>query len=427
MRIWIDVLGCPKNEADSDALKAVLIESGHEIVRNLDDADVAIVNTCAFILDAKKESIDEILDLVNYKKEKNIKLIVHGCLPQRYFKEIRKQINEIDALLGVVPPAKIAQAVEDFADFNGKPEPIYEFVGRTIDEKPYAYVKIGDGCDRKCAFCAIPSIKGPLKNRNFKDILDEVRFLVEQGKKEIILVSQDSTSYNYRDKRFTDLLREIDDINGDFWIRLLYLYPNGVDEELIMTIANSRKIVHYFDIPLQHASNKILRMMRRNPDIGSIKERISFIKTRIPDAVFRTSFIVGFPGEDESDFKALLEFVNEMKFDRLGAFIYSDEEGTESYDLSPKVRRRVAKVRFNKLLEMQQMISLERNKKLLGKDFRVLVESFENGVYVGRTYMDAPGIDGMVYISTSKSIEIGSFVNVKVKSFEFYDLQGELV
>ncbi|BBJ27518.1 30S ribosomal protein S12 methylthiotransferase RimO [Athalassotoga saccharophila] len=426
MRIWIDVLGCPKNEADSDALKAILVKRGHEIVKDLDDADVAIINTCAFVSDAKRESVDEILEVVNYKDQRDIKVIVHGCLTQRYFKEIRKEIGEIDAVLGVVPPLKVAQAVENLEDFKDSPQPIYEFLGRTIDEKPYAYVKIGDGCDRKCAFCAIPSIKGPLKNRGYDDILEEIRFLVQNGKKEIILVSQDSTSYAYNGKNFMDLLRSIDSIEGEFWIRLLYLYPDGIDEDLVMTVANSKKILHYFDMPLQHASPKILRLMRRNPDLESIKRKISFIRSEIPDAIFRTSFIVGFPQEEESDFEDLLRFIDEMKFDRVGAFIYSDEEGTESYNLDQKVKRSVARLRFNKLLERQQRISLERNKKLVGMNFKTLVEGFENGMYFGRTYMDAPEIDGLVYISSSKPVKIGTFVDVKIKSFEFYDLEGEL-
>ncbi len=426
MKVWIDVLGCPKNEADSDALKAILVKKGHEIVKDLDDADVAILNTCAFVSDAKKESVDEILDLVNYKNQRDIKVIVHGCLTQRYFKEIKKEIGEIDAVLGVVPPLKIAQAVENLEDFNGTPQPVYEFLGRTIDEKPYAYVKIGDGCDRKCAFCAIPLIKGPLKNREYNDILEEINFLVRNGKKEIIIVSQDSTSYTYDGKSFIDLLRSIDGIDGDFWIRLLYLYPDGIDEDLVMTVANSKKILHYFDMPLQHASPKILKLMRRNPDIESVKRKISFIRSKIPDTVFRTSFIVGFPQEEEADFEELIRFIDEMKFDRVGAFIYSDEEGTESYNLSPKVKSGVARSRFNKLLERQQEISLERNKKLVGISLKTLVEGFENGMYFGRTYMDAPEIDGMVYIPASKPVKVGSFVNVKVRSFEFYDLEGDL-
>ncbi|MGC9212139.1 MAG: 30S ribosomal protein S12 methylthiotransferase RimO [Athalassotoga sp.] len=426
MKIWIDVLGCPKNEADSESLEAILVNKGHEIVKDLEDADVAVINTCAFVSDAKKESVDEILDLVNYKNQKDIKVVVHGCLTQRYFKEIRKEIGEIDAILGVVPPLRIAQAIEDLEDFNGPPQPVYEFLGRIIGEKPYAYVKIGDGCDRKCAFCAIPSIKGPLKNRGYDDILEEINFLVRNGKKEIILVSQDSTSYAYKGKNFIDLLKAIDDIEGDFWIRLLYLYPDGVNEDLVMTVANSKKILHYFDIPLQHASAKILKLMRRNPDIESVKRKISFIRSKMPDAIFRTAFIVGFPQEEEADFEELLQFIDEMKFDRVGAFVYSDEEGTESYTLNPKVKKSVARLRFDRLLERQQEISLERNRKLVGMNFKTLVEGFENGMYFGRTYMDAPEIDGLVYIPSSKPVKIGSFVNVKVKSFEFYDLEGDL-
>jgi len=423
----MDVLGCPKNEADSDVIKAILMERGHEIVNDLEDANVAVINTCAFVSDAKKESIDEIFDVIKFRKNKAFKIIVHGCLAQRYFKALKAQIPEVDAFLGVVSPQRVAEAVENFSEFYGSPEPIYGFLGRVSTDTPYAYVKIGDGCDRKCTFCAIPSIKGPLKNRNYEDILKEVEFLVKIGKKEIILVSQDSTGYAYGGKTLTDLLLDMDDISGDFWIRLLYLYPDGVNEALIETIAKSRKILHYFDIPVQHASESILKMMKRNPDIKLLEDKIAYIREHIPDAIFRTSFITGFPSETDEDFEKILNFLGNVKFDRVGVFIYSDEEGTVAHGLLPKVKKIVAQSRFESIMDFQREINLQKNRSLVGKKFKVIVEGIEDGTYVGRTYMDAPEIDGAIHFSSANKVEMGEFVDVVVKSYEFYDLEGEVV
>jgi ribosomal protein S12 methylthiotransferase len=427
MKVWMDVLGCPKNEADSDVIKAILMERGHEIVNDLEDANVAVINTCAFVSDAKKESIDEIFDVIKFRKNKAFKIIVHGCLAQRYFKALKAQIPEVDAFLGVVSPQRVAEAVENFSEFYGSPEPIYGFLGRVSTDTPYAYVKIGDGCDRKCTFCAIPSIKGPLKNRNYEDILKEVEFLVKIGKKEIILVSQDSTGYAYGGKTLTDLLLDMDDIPGDFWIRLLYLYPDGVNEALIETIAKSRKILHYFDIPVQHASESILKMMKRNPDIKLLEDKIAYIREHIPDAIFRTSFITGFPSETDEDFEKILNFLGNVKFDRVGVFIYSDEEGTVAHGLLPKVKKIVAQSRFESIMDFQREINLQKNRSLVGKKFKVIVEGIEDGTYVGRTYMDAPEIDGAIHFSSANKVEMGEFVDVVVKSYEFYDLEGEVV
>ena len=423
----MDVLGCPKNEADSDVIKAILMGRGHEIVDDLEDANVAVIKTCAFVSDAKKESIDEIFDVIKFRKNKAFKIIVHGCLAQRYFKALKVQIPEVDAFLGVVSPQRVAEAVENFSEFYGSPEPVYSFLGRTSTDTPYAYAKIGDGCDRKCTFCAIPSIKGPLKNRNYEDILKEVEFLVKTGKKEIILVSQDSTGYAYGGKTLIDLLLDMDNIPGDFWIRLLYLYPDGVNEALIETIAKLRKILHYFDIPVQHASERILKMMKRNPDIKLLEDKISYIRERIPDAIFRTSFITGFPSENDEDLEKILNFLGDVKFDRIGVFIYSDEEGTVAHGLLPKVKKAVAQSRFESIMDFQREINIQKNKSFVGKQFKVIVEGIEDGMYVGRTYMDAPEIDGSIHFSSTNKVEMGEFANVVVKSYEFYDLEGEVV
>lgn len=424
MRIWMDTLGCPKNEADSDVIKSLLIGKGYEVVEELLDADLAIINTCAFISDAKEESVNEIFNVINGREKKSLKIIVHGCLVQRYFKELRGQIPEVDSFLGIVSPEKVVEAVKNIQDLFEPPDPVYKFLGRTIDDKSYAYVKIGDGCDRRCTFCAIPNIKGPLKNRDFEEIIKEIRYLVDHGKKEIILVSQDLTNYSYGGKNLIDLLRKIDDIDGDFWVRLLYLYPDGVSDDLVEMIRNSKKILRYFDIPLQHASEKILKFMNRTPSIQDVERKLLTIREKIPDAILRTTFIVGFPGEDEDDFKKLMEFVRQIQFDRLGAFIYSDEEGTGAFVLIPKVRKDVAKRRISKLMNLQKEISFSKNERLIGKKMKVIVDEVDEDLYTGRTYMDAPEIDGYVHFNSSKSLKVGDFVQVRIESYEFYDLEG---
>jgi|UniRef100_A0A7V3VTB9 ribosomal protein S12 methylthiotransferase len=424
MRIWMDTLGCPKNEADSDVIKSLLIGKGYEVVEELLDADLAIINTCAFISDAKEESVNEIFNVINGREKKSLKIIVHGCLVQRYFKELRGQIPEVDSFLGIVSPEKVVEAVKNIQDLFEPPDPVYKFLGRTIDDKSYAYVKIGDGCDRRCTFCAIPNIKGPLKNRDFEEIIKEIRYLVDHGKKEIILVSQDLTNYSYGGKNLIDLLRKIDDIDGDFWVRLLYLYPDGVSDDLVEMIRNSKKILHYFDIPLQHASEKILKFMNRTPSIQDVERKLLTIREKIPDAILRTTFIVGFPGEDEDDFEKLMKFVRQIQFDRLGAFIYSDEEGTGAFVLIPKVRKDVAKRRISKLMNLQKEISFSKNERLMGKKMKVIVDEVDEDLYTGRTYMDAPEIDGYVHFNSSKSLKVGDFVQVRIESYEFYDLEG---
>ena len=420
MKVWIDVLGCPKNEADSSAVMALLEKKGHEIVGEAAEADVIVVNTCGFIASAKEESVNEIFKVLNYKK----RTIVHGCLVQRYSKELREGIPEVSAFLGVVGPEKVVKAVENPRDFVSVPEPIYKFVGRSPGDKPYAYLKIGDGCSRRCAFCAIPSIKGPLKNRKILDVVEEAKELVAMGKREIILVSQDLTQYQDGDRGIVDLMKELDKIDGDFWIRLLYLYPNGVSDELIDFVGCSRHFLHYFDIPIQHASSKILNVMRRNPDVDELRSKFLKIRNSIDDAILRTTVMVGFPSENNDDFKELLDFISDVEFDRLGAFIYSEEKGTEACSVEPKVSKQVAQKRYDEVMEIQREVSLERNKKHVGKTFKTLVEGIEGEAYYGRSYMDAPEIDGYVHFSSKKHLKIGDFVNVKIEDYEFYDLEG---
>ncbi len=421
MKVFVSVLGCPKNEADSSVVIADLKKKGHTIVDSPSQADVMVVNTCGFIEAAKEESINEIFELARYGK----RVVAHGCLVQRYFKDLRKGIPEVSAFLGVVEPDKVVAAVEKPFDYVANPNPIYEFSARYLDDKPFAYLKVGDGCNRKCAFCAIPSFKGPLKNRKIEDVVQEAKFLISKGKKELVLVSQDLTQYSDEDRTLVDLLKELDGIEGDFWIRLLYLYPDGVNDKLIEFVKNSKHVLHYFDIPIQHASGKILKMMNRNSDVESLKKKFKNIRETIEDAILRTTLMVGFPTESDEDFEALIQFVEEIRFDRLGAFVYSDEEGTMAYEINPKVPASVSQERYDELMELQRDISLERNNSHIGKTFKVIVEGVEKNMYYGRTYMDAPEIDGYVHFSSKKKLNVGEFVEVKITDCEFYDLEGE--
>ena len=424
MKVWIDVLGCPKNEADSSVVTELLIQKGYEIANDLEKADVAIINTCGFITAAKEESINEIFRVVQLKQKKAIKLIVHGCLVQRYLTELRNEIPEVDSFLGVVVPQKVVEAVEKPYDFVGLPQPIYDFSGRKMNDKPYAYVKIGDGCNRQCSFCAIPLIKGPLKNRTIEDVIKEVEFLVMNGKREIVLVSQDLTQYRDKSKTLLDLLYAIDRIKGNFWVRLLYLYPDGVTNELIGFVKNSHHFLHYFDIPIQHASPKILEKMHRSSNVKDLERKFLKIREAIKDAIIRTTVMVGFPGETKEDIEKLVEFMQKIKFDKLGAFVYSDEEGTPAHSLGQKIPETVAKKRYDRVMQVQKKISFEKNKKHVGKILDVMVESKESGVYIGRSYMDAPEIDGYVHFTSSKILKSGDVLKVKIKNWESYDLEG---
>ncbi len=420
MKVWIDVLGCPKNEADSAALIAILGQRGHEIVDSPREADVLVVNTCGFIESAKQESIEAILNSTTYGK----RVVVHGCLVQRYYKELREEIPEVKAFLGVVTPKQVAMAIEAPDDFVSVPMPVYEFQGREDGDSPYAYLKIGDGCSRNCAFCAIPSIKGRLVNRSPDDVLEEASYLLKRGKKELILVSQDLTQYGFKGVSLINLLEKLDALEGEFWIRLLYLYPDGVSDDLIEFVANSRHVVRYFDVPIQHASRRILSLMNRNEDVEMLKDLFRKIKHLVPDSILRSTVMVGFPGETDDDFQALKDFVKEVKFDRLGAFMYSDEEGTAAYEFSQKVSRQTSRRRFNTIMELQQKISLEKNEELVGKKLEVLVEGKRGGIYHGRTYRDAPEIDGYVHFTSERNLKIGDFAEVEITSYEFYDLEG---
>ncbi|MCD6267811.1 MAG: 30S ribosomal protein S12 methylthiotransferase RimO [Thermotogaceae bacterium] len=433
MRIGIKVLGCPKNEADCEILAGILKKRGHEIVKNVEDADVVILDTCAFIEDAKRESISEIFEFVDYKlsTKQDLKLIVKGCLVQRYGRILREEIPEVDGWFGVVAPERLVEALERGEEFfvPTTPEVVYSFSHRcSLDNRPYSYIKISDGCDRGCTFCSIPKFKGKFRSRKIEDILKEARYLIESGKKEIILVAQDTTGYGidiYGNQALPELLRGLNSLEGKFWIRVMYLHPDFLTQDIIETMCSLEKVVKYFDVPIQHASDEILRRMGRMKKSEELMELFERIRRACPDAVLRTSVIVGFPGERDEDFEKLMEFVTDVGFDKLGVFVYSDEEGTVAHEFSDKVDKEVAEERKERLLLKQADISFEKLNRFLEKEFVAVLEDRENGFMIGRTWMDAPEIDGVIYLKGKG--KIGDLVKVRVEEHDEYDMKGVIL
>lgn len=433
MRIGIKVLGCPKNEADCEILAGLLKKRGHEIVKDVENADVVILDTCAFIEDAKRESISEIFEFVDYKlsTRRSFKLIVKGCLVQRYGRILREEIPEVDGWFGVIAPERLVEALERGENYlvPTTPEIVYSFSHRcSLDNRPYSCIKISDGCDRGCTFCSIPSFKGKFKSRKIEDILKEARYLIESGKKEIILVAQDTTGYGidiYGNQALPELLRSLNSLEGEFWIRVMYLHPDFLTQDIIETMCSLEKVVKYFDVPIQHASDEILKRMGRMKKSEELMELFERIRKACPDAVLRTSVIVGFPGEKDEDFEKLMEFVTYVGFDKLGVFVYSDEEGTVAHGFSDKVDKEVAEERKERLLLEQADISFEKLNRFLGKELVAVLEDRENGFMVGRVWMDAPEIDGVIYLEGEG--RIGDFVKVRVEEHDEYDMKGVIL
>ena len=431
-------LGCPKNQVDAEHMLAMMDAEGWEIVDYVDGCDVVIVNTCGFIDDAKKEAIENILDMVELKKEGVIsKIIVTGCLAQRYKDEIVKEIPEVDAVVGIGANGDIIKTVEEVmsgVDTIEKYPPQCELPleGQRILTTPqyWAYLKIGEGCSNRCTYCTIPSIRGNMRSRSMENVIDEAKQLAELGVKELILIAQDTTSYGldlYGELKLPELLNELCKIDSIEWIRLLYCYPDRITDELIETMKNQEKIVNFIDLPLQHADDKILKAMNRRGDQALIRSVISKLRSEIPDVVIRTTFIVGFPGEGEEEFETLAEFVNEIEFDRLGVFTFSPQEGTPAYDMDNQVEDDVKTSRGEVIMQDQYSIMEEKNNEKIGKTYKVVVEDYDgySDSYTGRTYMDAPEIDGLVKFTSHKDLDIGDFVDVEIFDIEDYDLIGE--
>ena len=423
----IVTLGCSKNKVDSEHL-AALLNNTYKIVHDSEEkSDVVIINTCGFIGDAKEESIDTILEYAELRKANKIKkLYVMGCLSERYKKELRKEIHEVDAFFGVEPVQHVAADIMK-SDFHA------DYCCERVLSTPshYAYLKISEGCNRHCAFCAIPLIRGDHKSVPMENLIKEAENLAKKGVKELILIAQDLTYYGYDidgKSHIVELVQKLTEIDGIEWIRLHYGYPLGFPVELLELMRDNPKICHYIDLPLQHISTPILKAMRRGVTHEQTVEFVKKVRSYVPDIAFRSTFIVGFPGETEEQFNELIDFIKEMRFERAGVFAYSAEEGTPAYELEDDVPEDVKKARVDKFMDVQQDISLEINQKRLGKTEKVLIDRTEGGYYVGRTQYDSPEVDDEVLISMKDNdLQIGSFVNVKIIQADYFDCYGEVI
>ncbi len=436
-KIGMISLGCPKNQVDAERMLAQLDKNEFEITDCYEGTDAVIVNTCGFIDAAKQEAIENILDMAQLKADGTVgKIIVTGCLAQRYKKEIFDEMPEVDAVVGIGANANIADIVKRV--ING--EKLFEMPGsdqlpltgeRLLTTPEYwSYLKIADGCSNRCTYCAIPSIRGDYRSVEFETVIDEAKQLAAAGTKELILIAQDTTNYGsdlYGKLRLPELLDALCEIDGIEWIRMLYCYPDKITDELLETIARRSKVLPYIDLPLQHADDGILKAMNRRGDSAFLREVIAKIRSALPDAVIRTTFIVGFPGEGEKEFENLAEFVNEIEFDRLGCFAFSPQEGTPAFNMENTVDEDVKLRRGEIIMQDQLEIVTLKNRDRIGKTYRVLVEDYDGYTdsYSGRTYMDAPEIDGTVSFTTNKNYEPGDFADVVIIGVNDYDLIGK--
>ena len=440
MNILFISLGCDKNLVDSEVMLGLLDKKGYQIVDSEEDADIIVVNTCCFIHDAKEESIQTILEMAEYKKEGKLKaLIVTGCLAQRYQQEIIDEIPEVDAVLGTTSYDHIVEAVEEALAGNG--HVVLEDVDALPDEKEkrlvstgghYAYMKIAEGCDKHCTYCIIPKLRGNYRSVPMEKLLAEAKDLANQGVKELILVAQETTVYGkdlYGEKSLHKYLRELCKISGIQWIRILYCYPEEIYDELIQTIKEENKVCHYLDLPIQHASDAVLKRMGRRTSKAQLVEIIEKLRKEIPDISLRTTLITGFPGETQEQHEELKEFVDEMEFDRLGVFTYSPEEDTPAATMTEQIPEEVKEDRQAELMELQQEIAFDLAEDMVGREVLVMIEGkvADENAYVGRTYKDAPNVDGLIFINTDEELMSGDFARVRVTGALEYDLIGELI
>ncbi len=437
-KVSIVTLGCSKNEIDSELMMSMLKNNNYIITNSINEADIIIVNTCGFIDKAKEESIETIWEMTKYKREGNCKyLILSGCLAERYSKELLDEIPEVDGIVGTGNIKDISSIIDNINKNKKKVKKVgnvnekyLEGINR-ISFKPTEYVRISEGCNNFCTYCIIPKLRGKHRSRKMDDIIKEVEYLANNGVKEIVLIGQNTTDYGidlYGDYCLDKLLDELNKIEGIVWIRILYLYPDNFTDSLIKAIKGNEKIVKYVDIPLQHINNSVLKRMNRKTTKEDIVSLIGKLRKEIPNIIIRTTFIVGFPGETEEDFNELADFIKEVRFDRLGVFTYSREEGTPAYDLPNQVPDNIKELRRNKIMEIQKEISEIIMEEKIGKIINVLIEDVvENNTYIGRSYMDSPDIDGVVYINSHIDLEAGTFVNVKIVDSLEYDLIGEVV
>lgn len=440
MNILFVSLGCDKNLVDTEVMLGLLASKGHQMVDSEEQADVIVINTCCFIHDAKEESIQTILEMAEYKKEGTCKaLIVTGCLAQRYKQEIIDEIEEVDAVLGTTSYDKIVEAIDEalsghttvgMTDIDALP--LVESKRLVTTGGHFAYLKIAEGCDKHCTYCIIPKIRGNFRSVPMERLIREAEELVEQGVKEIILVAQETTLYGkdiYGEKSLHKLLRELCKISGLRWIRILYCYPEEITDELIQVIKEEEKICHYLDLPIQHANDEILKRMGRRTSKEQLVEIIGKLRKEIPDIALRTTLITGFPGETEEQHQELAEFVDEMEFDRLGVFTYSPEEDTPAAVMDGQIAEEVKEDRQAELMELQQEIAFELAEEMIGKEVLVMIEGkvADENAYVGRTYKDAPNVDGLIFVESDEELMSGDFAKVRVTGALEYDLIGEIV
>ena len=435
MKVGFVSLGCSKNLIDTEMAIGLFKRNNFEIVNDVEKAEIIIINTCGFIESAKQEAINTILEMAEYKEKGTCKyLIVMGCLVQRYRKELQKALPEVDLFIEINDYANYWDKILELLDEKEKPNKINNlcYMDRVISTgNKTAYLKIAEGCSNRCTYCAIPYIRGPYVSRPMEEVLEEAKKLAKDGIKELIVIAQDTTRYGedlYGTSKLSDLLNELCKIDGFEWIRFLYAYPESITDELIQIVKNNPKICNYFDIPIQHISDSVLKRMNRRTTGKQIEELINKIKKQIPDVILRTSLIVGFPGETEGDFNKLYEFVKKGYFDKLGVFTYSKEDGTPAARLKEQIHPATKKKRYNLIMSVAKDISAEKLKSYIGKEYKVLVEdtTFDHKFCVGRSYMDIPDTDGMVIIKNCDAKLVGEFVNCKVTAVNNYDLIAKI-
>ncbi len=446
MNILFISLGCDKNLVDTEVMLGILAQRGHQMVDDENEADIIIINTCCFIHDAKEESIQNILEMARLKESGRLKaLIVTGCLAQRYKDEILKEIPEVDAILGTTSYEEIGNVIDSVLSDNMVERGQSRITMKDVDYLPevktkrlvttgghFAYLKIAEGCDKHCTYCIIPKVRGNYRSVPMENLLKEARELAEGGVKELILVAQETTVYGqdiYGEKMLPKLLRELCKISGIQWIRILYCYPEEITEELIQTMKEEPKICHYLDLPIQHASDAILKKMGRRTSKAQLIETIEKLRAAMPDIALRTTLITGFPGETEEDHEELMDFIDRMEFERLGVFTYSPEEDTPAAKMDGQIKEEVKEERQAELMELQQDIVFEQAEDMIGRELLVMIEGkvADENAYVGRTYRDAPNVDGLIFVNTDEELMSGDFAKVKVTGAMEYDLIGELI
>ena len=433
MNVGFVHLGCSKNLVDTEMAIGLFKENGYKIVNNEEEADVLVINTCGFIGPAKEEAINTILEMAEYKKKRCKYLIVMGCLVERYKEELSKAIPEVDLWIKYSSYSTIWEQIETILKSEKENKNNLDFLDRVITTgNNFAYLRIAEGCSNFCTYCAIPKIRGPFVSRKMEDVIEEAKKLANEGYEELIIIAQDTTKYGidiYGESKLAELLKELCKIEKLKWIRFLYAYPETITDELIEVVKNEDKICKYFDIPIQHISNSVLKRMNRKSNGETIRTLIKRLRKEIPGVVIRTTVMVGFPGETKEDFAELYDFVKEARFERLGAFSFSKEEGTPAEKLKDQIHPMTKKSRYNKIMSLQQKIASETQQEMVGKELEVLIETktFDGKYYVGRSYREVPDIDGLIYIEmVDKALE-GKFVKCKITKASGYDLIGEII